>query len=43
MRVSTMIRNSAGPNPDGRLMDRITDFGGQVEARGFPVSGSGTR
>src|SRR6185295_4695917 len=34
MRVSTMIRISA--NPDGGLIDRITDFGRQVEARGFP-------
>jgi alkanesulfonate monooxygenase SsuD/methylene tetrahydromethanopterin reductase-like flavin-dependent oxidoreductase (luciferase family) len=41
MRVSTMIRISSAPkqdggNPDGGLMDRITDFGRQVEARGFP-------
>ena len=39
MRVSTMIRISAdqaGAAPDGGLMDRITDFGRQVEARGFP-------
>ncbi len=34
MRVSTMIRISA--NPDSGLMDRITDFARQVEARGFP-------
>jgi alkanesulfonate monooxygenase SsuD/methylene tetrahydromethanopterin reductase-like flavin-dependent oxidoreductase (luciferase family) len=34
MRVSTMIRISA--NPDHGLMDRITNFGRQVEARGFP-------
>src|SRR6202158_5383408 len=34
MRVSTMIRISA--SPDRGLMDRITDFGHQVEARGFP-------
>ena len=34
MRVSTMIRISA--NPDYALMDRIADFGRQVEARGFP-------
>src|SRR5437762_11512054 len=39
MRVSTMIRISAdqvGAIPDDGLMDRITDFGRQVEARGFP-------
>src|SRR6202158_2977635 len=41
MRVSTMIRTGApatqdGESPDGGLMDRITDFGRQVEARGFP-------
>jgi len=35
MRVSTMIRISPGPNPDSGLMDRITDFARQVEARGF--------
>src|ERR1041384_257635 len=34
MRVSTMIRISA--NPDYGLMDRITSFARQVEARGFP-------
>jgi alkanesulfonate monooxygenase SsuD/methylene tetrahydromethanopterin reductase-like flavin-dependent oxidoreductase (luciferase family) len=34
MRVSTMIRISA--NPDHGLMDRITNFARQVEARGFP-------
>ena len=34
MRVSTMIRIS--PNPDHGLMDRITNFARQVEARGFP-------
>jgi len=36
MRVSTMIRINAAANPDGALIDRITDFGRQVEARGFP-------
>ena len=46
MRVSTMIRISPPENqdgakldggvPDGGLIDRITDFGRQVEARGFP-------
>src|SRR4029077_16809828 len=41
MRVSTMIRISSsaeqdGANPDSGLMDRITDFGRQVEASGFP-------
>src|SRR5215813_6397804 len=34
MRVSVMIRVGAGPG-DG-LMDRITNYGRQVEARGFP-------
>jgi alkanesulfonate monooxygenase SsuD/methylene tetrahydromethanopterin reductase-like flavin-dependent oxidoreductase (luciferase family) len=34
MRVSTMIRISA--NPDHGLMDRITNFARQIEARGFP-------
>jgi alkanesulfonate monooxygenase SsuD/methylene tetrahydromethanopterin reductase-like flavin-dependent oxidoreductase (luciferase family) len=34
MRVSTMIR--IGASPDMRVMDRITSFGRQVEARGFP-------
>src|SRR3954469_24788488 len=33
MRVSTMIRISA--SPEIRIMDRITSFGRQVEARGF--------
>ena len=42
MRVSTMIRISSsgeqdGAKPDGvGLIDRITDFARQVEARGFP-------
>src|ERR1700752_1548601 len=41
MRISTMIRISSaagqgGANSDGGLMDRITDFARQVEARGFP-------
>ena len=41
MRVSTMIRTSPaigqdGTDPDARLMDRITEFARQVEARGFP-------
>jgi len=36
MRVSTMIRISSQVNPDGGLMDRITDFARQVEARGLP-------
>jgi alkanesulfonate monooxygenase SsuD/methylene tetrahydromethanopterin reductase-like flavin-dependent oxidoreductase (luciferase family) len=34
MRVSTMIRISA--KADSRLIDRITSFARQVEARGFP-------
>jgi len=34
MRVSTMIRINAAAV--GALIDRITDFGRQVEARGFP-------
>ena len=36
MRVSTMIRIGAGANPNGGLMDRLTDFTRQVETRGFP-------
>ena len=41
MRVSTMIRIAAEPGGgpatlDTGLMDRITEFGRQVEARGFP-------
>src|ERR1700758_4366298 len=36
MRVSTMIRISAAMAADGGLMDRMTNFGRQVEARGFP-------
>ena len=32
MRISTMIRINSAPG----LMDRITEFGQQVEARGFP-------
>jgi alkanesulfonate monooxygenase SsuD/methylene tetrahydromethanopterin reductase-like flavin-dependent oxidoreductase (luciferase family) len=36
MRVSTMIRISPRANPDSGLMNRITDFARQVEARGFP-------
>jgi alkanesulfonate monooxygenase SsuD/methylene tetrahydromethanopterin reductase-like flavin-dependent oxidoreductase (luciferase family) len=41
MRVSTMIRISSaagqgGAKPDSGLMDRITDFAREVEARGFP-------
>ena len=41
MRVSTMIRvgppaEQNGGDPDNRLIDRITEFGRQVEARGFP-------
>ena len=41
MRISTMVRISPaigqdGANPDSRLMDRITDFGRQAEAKGFP-------
>src|SRR5438128_8460130 len=36
MRVSTMIRISPGAPADDRLMDRICEFGRQVEARGFP-------
>ena len=36
MRVSTMIRISAAASLDSRLIDRITDFARQVEAKGFP-------
>src|ERR1700719_3691016 len=41
MRVSTMIRISPAATqdrgiPDGGLIDRITEFGRQAEARGFP-------
>jgi len=36
MRISTMIRISSAATADGALMERITDFGQQVEARGFP-------
>ena len=36
MRVSTMIRISAAETPNSAIIDRITDFGRQVEARGFP-------
>src|SRR5258708_16711423 len=36
MRVSTMIRIGSGGNSGAGLMDRITDFARQVEARGFP-------
>jgi len=36
MRVSTMIRINAAMAADGGLMDRMTNFGRQVEARGFP-------
>jgi alkanesulfonate monooxygenase SsuD/methylene tetrahydromethanopterin reductase-like flavin-dependent oxidoreductase (luciferase family) len=36
MRVSTMIRTSPRTDPDSGLMDRVTDFARQVEARGFP-------
>lgn len=36
MRVSTMIRTAPQGNPDRGLIDRITEFGRQVEARGFP-------
>src|SRR3989442_6510152 len=41
MRVSTMIRISPPPrydgaNGDGGLIDRLTDFARQVEARGLP-------
>jgi hypothetical protein len=34
--VSRMIRISATSSPDGGLMDRITNFARQLEARGFP-------
>src|SRR5499427_2275032 len=34
MRVSAMIR--IGANPGDGLMDRITNYGRQFEARGFP-------
>ena len=43
MRVSAMIRINAAMHADGRLIDRITDFGRKVEAWGFPASGSATR
>jgi alkanesulfonate monooxygenase SsuD/methylene tetrahydromethanopterin reductase-like flavin-dependent oxidoreductase (luciferase family) len=36
MRVSTMIRINPGMSGGNGLMDRITDFARQVEARGFP-------
>src|SRR4051812_5543529 len=36
MRVSTMIRISAAANSDGALIDGITNFARQIEARGFP-------
>jgi len=36
MRVSTMIRVNPALATDGRMMERITEFGRQVEARGFP-------
>jgi alkanesulfonate monooxygenase SsuD/methylene tetrahydromethanopterin reductase-like flavin-dependent oxidoreductase (luciferase family) len=36
MRVSTMIRISVGTAADGGLMDGLTSFARQVEARGFP-------
>src|SRR6202790_3988448 len=36
MRVSTMIRIGSGATPGAGLMDRITDFARQVEARGLP-------
>ncbi len=36
MRVSTMIRINAAASADGGLIDRITNFGRQIEARGFP-------
>jgi alkanesulfonate monooxygenase SsuD/methylene tetrahydromethanopterin reductase-like flavin-dependent oxidoreductase (luciferase family) len=36
MRVSTMIRISPQGNPDPGLIDRICEFGQEVEARGFP-------
>jgi alkanesulfonate monooxygenase SsuD/methylene tetrahydromethanopterin reductase-like flavin-dependent oxidoreductase (luciferase family) len=36
MRVSTMIRVNPALAADGRMMDRIAEFGRQVEARGFP-------
>jgi alkanesulfonate monooxygenase SsuD/methylene tetrahydromethanopterin reductase-like flavin-dependent oxidoreductase (luciferase family) len=36
MRVSTMIRTAPQGNPDNGLIDRICEFGRQVEARGFP-------
>src|SRR5436305_4610466 len=36
MRMSTMIRISGAATADHGLMDRITNFARQVEARGFP-------
>ena len=41
MRISTMVRIGPatvqdGADPDSRLMDRITEFGRQAEAKGFP-------
>jgi alkanesulfonate monooxygenase SsuD/methylene tetrahydromethanopterin reductase-like flavin-dependent oxidoreductase (luciferase family) len=36
MRVSTMIRTSSAMTADDGLMDRITNFAREVEARGFP-------
>src|SRR5271154_4793712 len=36
MRVSTMIRTAPQGDPDSGLIDRITGFGREAEARGFP-------
>ncbi|MBV9829641.1 MAG: LLM class flavin-dependent oxidoreductase [Alphaproteobacteria bacterium] len=36
MRISTMIRINGGLAADGKLMESITSFAREVEARGFP-------
>lgn len=36
MRISTMIRFSPNAEPNGRLLDRISDYARRIEASGFP-------
>ncbi len=36
MRVSTMIRMGPSPDPDARLMSRMTEYARRIEAAGFP-------
>jgi alkanesulfonate monooxygenase SsuD/methylene tetrahydromethanopterin reductase-like flavin-dependent oxidoreductase (luciferase family) len=36
MRVSTMIRLSPDGQPEGQLLDRMTDYARRIEASGFP-------